>query len=67
MSEHQFKVGEKVRLKSGSPDMTVESVGTEEVLCVWFEGAKQQRGTFVLETLEVAPPKESTSGFVSRA
>jgi uncharacterized protein YodC (DUF2158 family) len=67
MSEHQFKAGEKVRLKSGGPDMAVESVGTKEVMCVWFEGTKLQRDTFVPETLELVPPKESTSSFIRRA
>ena len=39
----KFKIGELVRLRSGGPKMTVkmapdESMGLEEVLCVWFKG-----------------------------
>jgi len=57
----QFKAGDVVHLKSGSPDMTIENVGktafsdTESVWCVWFDGKKQMRDTFALEAVEVVP------------
>ena len=43
--EHEFKVGDTVRLKSGGPEMTMKGIGqyaigaTEDnALCVWFDG-----------------------------
>ena len=42
----QFKPGDVVKLKSGGPKMTVDSVGTFlpgddiQAKCVWFEGKK---------------------------
>jgi uncharacterized protein YodC (DUF2158 family) len=51
-----FKIGDTVKLKSGSPDMTVMRIGTagEEpmVWCVWFEGSKDAYGLFPPEALE---------------
>jgi uncharacterized protein YodC (DUF2158 family) len=43
----RFKVGDVVRLKSGSPKITVVEVDGERVTCVWFglEG-KRETGTF---------------------
>lgn len=31
-----FKVGDKVRLKSGGPDMVVESATRKKISCVWW-------------------------------
>lgn len=62
-----FKEGDTVRLKSGGPLMTVESVGpiaiaatatrtvsssVSKVQCVWFEGKKLLRNSFLPNTLE---------------
>jgi uncharacterized protein YodC (DUF2158 family) len=52
-----FSVGDTVRLKSGSPIMTVEAVdhheGKNMVHCVWFDDKKQlQRQTFPMAIVE---------------
>lgn len=59
-----FKVGDKVRLKSGGPEMTVESIGNNALpgepkrtlYCVWFEkdGVSKHSDTFEPETVEPA-------------
>jgi uncharacterized protein YodC (DUF2158 family) len=54
-----FKVGDRVRLKSGGPAMTVEDVGTDmanrpRVWCVWFDDKKvHKQQDFAPETLEL--------------
>jgi uncharacterized protein YodC (DUF2158 family) len=55
----QFKVDDRVRLKSGSPIMTVKSVGQSfgeevEVRTVWFDKAEVKTATFPPEALEPA-------------
>lgn len=60
-----FKAGDVVRLKSGGPHMTVESVGAsafsevQSVWCVWFDGKKQSRETFALEAVELVPKSDA--------
>jgi uncharacterized protein YodC (DUF2158 family) len=55
-----IQVGDVVRLKSGSPNMTVTSVGedlggTMTVWCAWFDQkAAQQSGAFPLLAVEKA-------------
>lgn len=50
-----FKPGDVVRLKSGSPAMTISKighVGTEEVaVCIWFEKNQRKSGNFSLVSL----------------
>ncbi|QGZ36586.1 YodC family protein [Stappia indica] len=46
-----FSVGDKVHLKSGSPDMTVEAVDGDSVHCVWFSGMNPVRDTFKVASL----------------
>lgn len=55
----QLKPGDVVKLKSGGPLMTVESIGTADeaaILCVWSEPVSHrqviQRGTFSPIVLE---------------
>ncbi|MGX2949251.1 YodC family protein, partial [Frederiksenia canicola] len=63
--ENQFNVGDIVRLKSGGPDMTVQSVEKNSTLaidapgefngdytCQWFAGKKLEKGRFPEESLE---------------
>jgi uncharacterized protein YodC (DUF2158 family) len=55
-----FKKGDVVVLKSGSPKMTIDNIanygiaGSEKIQaeCVWFEGSKKQSNRFALESLE---------------
>ena len=66
-----FNPGDKVILKSGGPEMTVERIGklsnSEDmgVTCIWFErnGNKQElkRETFIPETLEYSEDQEPTT------
>ncbi|MGA2519061.1 MAG: DUF2158 domain-containing protein [Thermodesulfobacteriota bacterium] len=51
----EIKEGDKVRVKSGSPIMTVQEItdGGKLALCVWFDEKNQpQRLKFALNTLE---------------
>jgi uncharacterized protein YodC (DUF2158 family) len=57
----QWKAGDKVKLLSGGPAMTVQGQKAlkpdegESVLCVWFDDNKaRHQGVFVPEALEVA-------------
>lgn len=48
----QFKIADIVKLKSGGPPMTIESVnGDGKVYCVWFVEGEIQSALFTLETL----------------
>jgi uncharacterized protein YodC (DUF2158 family) len=47
-----FKVGTRVKLRSGGPMMAVVSVRNSEVTCVWFNyGGQAESGTFPAESL----------------
>lgn len=49
----QFKAGDTVRLKSGGPDMTVETVEGAYVFCAWFDKAhKPHARKFPMSALE---------------
>jgi uncharacterized protein YodC (DUF2158 family) len=54
----QFKVGDIVRLKSGSPTMTVTELkpwnGTQTAWCAWFEAAEANKGSWPVDSLELA-------------
>jgi uncharacterized protein YodC (DUF2158 family) len=51
------EVGDVVRLKSGGPLMTIESVGGL-ICCTWFtRGGHSKRSHFDLDMLEVAAPE----------
>lgn len=60
-----FSPGDVVRLKSGSPNMTVEQQAETEILgetrvwCLWFDGAKQHSETFPPAALELVGPKST--------
>lgn len=65
MSDQQFKVGDKVRLKSGSPVMAIETIGdgtNPTIYCVWFDRPSQlelwtgpHRASFNAGALVMAP------------
>ena len=70
-NEHAFKPGDVVRLKSGSPDMTIQFIENDTlrnnktiVYCSWFEGIKTFKGDFTPESLIHAPAKSAAGGFV---
>lgn len=49
----EFSIGDVVRLKSGSPPLTVDAVRADDsVRVVWFASAAQQFGVFPPECLE---------------
>lgn len=53
-----LKVGDIVKLKSGSPYMTIEEIGvytsssSKKAKCTWFDGNKKVTELFILEALE---------------
>lgn len=47
-----YKVGDLVRLKSGGPKMTVNSINSVWIDCAWFTGSKANRENFKPEALE---------------
>ena len=61
----KYKVGNIVRLKSGGPDMTVQSEGSEYPSvkpngvyhCQWFAGKKLESGNFPEASLEPGDAK----------
>jgi uncharacterized protein YodC (DUF2158 family) len=59
----EFVKGDTVKLKSGSPAMTVttvgDSYGTPTVWTVWFDGTKKCDGDFPPEALEKFTPAKS--------
>jgi uncharacterized protein YodC (DUF2158 family) len=52
-----LKSGEIVHLKSGGPDMTVQSLDGDHVWCQWFGGRKLERGRFPIVSLNKGPSK----------
>jgi len=58
---HEFEIGEIVRLKSGGPDMTVESYISAygRYTCQWFAGKKLESGDFKEASLERKTPGAS--------
>lgn len=56
----KLKPGDLAKLKSGGPTMTIQKIGTLEVLCHWFAGAKLHRGYFEEHQL-IRVPEDSES------
>ena len=60
----EIKIGDRVRLKSGGPVMTLSSFFTnrqgvqDAASCTWFEGSKLNTDRFTLESLELVPDNE---------
>lgn len=55
-SPSEFAVGDIVRLKSGGPVMTVQSLPDlpgRQYRCQWFAGKKLESGTFPPDSLEL--------------
>ena len=52
----EWKVGDVVQIKSGSPPMTVHTLTPEgDCNCVWFVNGEPKYGTFASETLRKVP------------
>jgi uncharacterized protein YodC (DUF2158 family) len=52
----EYKTGDLVMLKSGSPVMTVKSVSSVDLVwCQWFSGKKLEAGQFAMASLVDAP------------
>ncbi|MGL4756308.1 MAG: YodC family protein [Aeromonadaceae bacterium] len=49
----QFTPGEIVRLRSGSPSMTVERTSGRYVECAWFVDGRLLTGTFDADALMI--------------
>lgn len=54
--EQQFPKGMIVKLKSGGPDMAVQSVYQGSIQCQWFAGKKLEAGRFPPESLVAVQP-----------
>ncbi|MBB5722179.1 uncharacterized protein YodC (DUF2158 family) [Loktanella ponticola] len=56
-----FQVGDIVQLRSGGPNMTIESCEGDDVRCVWFDGNSREMALFVGATLVKS---EGTVGYL---
>lgn len=69
----KFKAGDVVRLKSGGPKMTVDTVDTVDaeetiagyVYCKWFYGTKKYEGEFSPDALELVDVEAGGSAGVA--
>jgi uncharacterized protein YodC (DUF2158 family) len=52
MAESKFKNGDRVKLKSGGPTMTVANASGEAIECSWFVEGHFQQGSFTPESLK---------------
>ena len=52
----RLKVGDRVRIRSGGPLMTVDSITNDQVLCMWDDGEGITSAPFPLATLMVEEP-----------
>ena len=60
----ELKVGDVVKLKSGSPDMTVESIGDsilgeDKVFVAWYENGEIKKGDVDRDALQIVAPSTS--------
>jgi uncharacterized protein YodC (DUF2158 family) len=61
MAEPKYSVGDIVTLKSGGPEMTVNSIPggySKSYICQWFAGKKLEQGGFPENSLELARQKD---------
>jgi uncharacterized protein YodC (DUF2158 family) len=52
MTEQKIKSGDRVKLKSGGPTMTVSSALNDKIECSWFNEGTIQHGSFSPDTLK---------------
>ena len=62
VSQEELHLGQIVKLKSGGPEMTVQSKSSSSegvrYWCQWFAGKKLERGVFSRQSLELIEPEE---------
>ena len=49
--QEKFKLGDTVKLKSGSPLMTINVIRGEYATCSWFISGEQKSGRFHVDAL----------------
>lgn len=52
MTNQEIRVETVVRLRSGSPAMTVVSVSGQSAFCEWFHDGQVRRGEFPIAALD---------------
>ncbi len=68
----ELKIGDVVQLKSGGPQMTIDTIGEtmyedyQSAWCTWFDKNTEQKGTFPLTSLQPYKEKEWTRPSVTR-
>lgn len=55
---NKFVIGDIVKLKSGGPEMTVQSHRESYYTCQWFAGKKLENGRFPEDSLEKVEKEE---------
>jgi uncharacterized protein YodC (DUF2158 family) len=58
-----FKIGDLVRLRSGSPTLPVEE--SASVTCIWFHGEKRKYHAFKADALQPHKPASVSSVRIS--
>ncbi len=61
----EFKVGDKVMLKTGGVVMSIEEFKDDMVVCVWNEKGRQKRDSFKIDVLKY-PPKIEPTAYIMR-
>lgn len=61
MSEVKFNDGDRVRLKSGGPTMTVTDATEQKIECSWFVEENIQHSSFNPKTLKIFEAKKRTA------
>ncbi|RPI19510.1 MAG: DUF2158 domain-containing protein [Ignavibacteriae bacterium] len=62
-----FHKGDIVRLKSGSPQMTIQAITNNGLVdCIWFDKDGKHVESFPVETLEKVDSNESSISFQLR-
>ena len=58
----KFVVGNIVKLKSGGPDMTIQTIPSkisgDLYYCQWFAGKKLESGRFPADSIELVTPEK---------
>ncbi len=59
MADAKFKDGDRVKLKSGGPMMTVSNVSEDKIECSWFVDGNVQHDSFNAEVLKAFQGKSA--------